>query len=52
MLWGIYQQTGYLAYVAGLPNGAQREANLIELHDRATQFGSFQRQGLGRSLAA
>jgi ATP-dependent helicase/nuclease subunit A len=50
MLWSIYDQTGYLAYVAGLPHGQQREANLIELHDRATQFGTFQRQGLGRFL--
>jgi ATP-dependent helicase/nuclease subunit A len=50
MLWHIYEQTGYLAYVSGLPNGPQREANLIELHDRATQFGTFQRQGLGRFL--
>ena len=50
MLWSIYDQTGYLAYVAGLHNGQQREANLIELHDRARQFGSFQRQGLARFL--
>ena len=49
-LWKIYEQTGYLAYVAGLPNGQQRQANLIELHDRARQFGSFQRQGLSRFL--
>jgi ATP-dependent helicase/nuclease subunit A len=51
MLWHLYDQTGYMAYVAGLPNGAQRQANLIELHDRATQFGTFQRQGLARFLA-
>ena len=50
MLWSIYDRTGYLAYVSGLPNGQQREANLIELHDRARQFGTFQRQGLGRFL--
>ncbi len=51
VLWNIYDQTGYLAYVTGLPNGQQRQANLTELHDRATQFGSFERQGLGRFLA-
>jgi ATP-dependent helicase/nuclease subunit A len=50
MLWKIYDQTGYLGYVAGLPNGQQRQANLIELHDRARQFGTFQRQGLARFL--
>jgi ATP-dependent helicase/nuclease subunit A len=50
MLWNIYNETGYLAYVSGLPNGEQRQANLIELHDRAQQFGTFHRQGLGRFL--
>jgi ATP-dependent helicase/nuclease subunit A len=50
LLWSLYDQTGYLAYVSGLPNGEQREANLIQLHDRARQFGSFERQGLGRFL--
>jgi ATP-dependent helicase/nuclease subunit A len=50
MIWSLYDQTGYLAYVSGLPNGEQREANLIQLHDRARQFGSFERQGLGRFL--
>lgn len=50
LLWSIYNQTGYLAYVSGLPNGEQRAANLIELHDRARQFGGFERQGLGRFL--
>ena len=50
VLWKIYDQTGYLAYVAGLPNGEQRQANLIELHDRALQFAVFNRQGLGRFL--
>jgi ATP-dependent helicase/nuclease subunit A len=50
MLWSIFNQTGYLAYVTGLPNGRQRQANLIELHDRAQQFGTFHRQGLSRFL--
>ena len=50
MLWSIFNQTGYLAYVSGLPNGQQRQANLIELHDRAHQFGTFHRQGLSRFL--
>ena len=51
VLWSIYHETGYPAYVAGLANGRQRQANLIELHDRAQQFGTFNRQGLSRFLA-
>lgn len=50
VLWTIYDQTGYLAFCAGLPGGEQRQANLIELHERARQFGSFRRQGLSRFL--
>ena len=49
-LWSIYQESGYLAYCAGLPNGEQRTANLIELHERASQFDTFHRQGLSRFL--
>ncbi len=50
VIWTIYEQSGYLAYVAGLPNGRQRVANLMHLHQRARQFGGFQRQGLFRFL--
>ncbi len=50
LLWTIYSQTGYLTFVSGLPNGEQRQANLIELHERAQQFGTFRRQGLNRFL--
>lgn len=50
LLWTIYDQTGYLAYCSGLPSGQQRTANLIALHERARQFGSFQQQGLYRFL--
>jgi ATP-dependent helicase/nuclease subunit A len=50
VLWGILVETGYLAYVGGLRNGLQRRANLIRLHDRARQFGTFARQGLHRFL--
>jgi ATP-dependent helicase/nuclease subunit A len=50
LLWTIYQTSGYLAFCSGLPNGAQRVANLIALHERARQFGRFQRQGLSRFL--
>jgi ATP-dependent helicase/nuclease subunit A len=50
VIWEIYDSTGYLAFCAGLRDGEQRKANLIDLHDRALQFGSFQRQGLARFL--
>jgi ATP-dependent helicase/nuclease subunit A len=50
LIWEIYDQTGYLAFCEGLANGAQRVANLIYLHERAAQFGSFTRQGLYRFL--
>lgn len=50
VIWSIYDQTGYLAYVAGLDDGEQRQANLLHLHERARQFGGFQRQGLHRFL--
>src|SRR5258706_8463551 len=46
----IYDDTGYLAFCSGLDNGEQRCANLLYLHDRAKQFGSFARQGLYRFL--
>ena len=50
LLWAVYTRTGYLAFVGGLPRGEQRQANLVELHERARQFGTFRRQGLGRFL--
>jgi ATP-dependent helicase/nuclease subunit A len=50
LLWHLYDQTGYLAYCSGLENGRQRVANLLYLHGRARQFGSFSRQGLYRFL--
>ncbi len=50
VIWTIYQETGYLAYVAGLRNGEQRAENLMHLHQRAAQFGEFQSRGLSRFL--
>jgi ATP-dependent helicase/nuclease subunit A len=50
VIWSIYHQTGYLAFVAGLRNGEQRVANLMELYQRAGQFGRFQERGLSRFL--
>lgn len=37
-LWDIYRETGYLAFVQALPDGAARAANLVLLHDLARQL--------------
>jgi ATP-dependent helicase/nuclease subunit A len=50
VIWAVYEQTGYLAYCAGLEDGRQRQANLLHFHQRAEQFGAFSRQGLYRFL--
>ncbi len=50
VLWEIYQETDYLAYVAGLPGGRRRREHLVRLHEAARQFGGFARQGLRRFL--
>jgi ATP-dependent helicase/nuclease subunit A len=50
LLWHLYEDQGYMAYAAGLPNGVQRRANLLKLHQLARKFGSFRRQGLHRFL--
>lgn len=49
-LWSLVERSGYLAYVGGLPDGPQRRANLILLHERARTFGTFRLQGLHRFL--
>jgi ATP-dependent helicase/nuclease subunit A len=49
-IWDIYHESGYLSYVAGLPNGEQRVENLLYLHERAAQFDGFQNRGLSRFL--
>jgi ATP-dependent helicase/nuclease subunit A len=41
VLWNVYRQTRYLAFVSALPNGQARRANLLKLHDRAIQFEGF-----------
>jgi ATP-dependent helicase/nuclease subunit A len=50
VLWDVYEQTGYLAFVSGLPDGVQRRGQLIRVHELARQFGRFARQGLRRFL--
>jgi ATP-dependent helicase/nuclease subunit A len=41
MLWQAYRETGYLSFVAALPKGRQRRANILNLHSRAIQFAGF-----------
>lgn len=50
VVWQILQETRYLHYVSGMPGGAQREANLLALYERAREFDQFARQGLFRFL--
>ncbi|WP_165314676.1 helicase-exonuclease AddAB subunit AddA [Weissella sagaensis] len=38
LLWSIYNETGWLDYVGGLPSGAQRQANLHALYERAAAY--------------
>ncbi len=41
LLWQIYRDRKYIAFVCALPNGQARKANLLRLHDRAVQFEGF-----------
>ena len=49
-LWNILERQGYMAHACGLPNGAQRRANLLKLYDLARGFSTYRRQGLHRFL--
>ena len=51
LLWQIFRRTGYLSFVSALPNGSQRRANLLKLHDRAIQFEGFLSHAQTTSLA-
>jgi len=41
LLWRIYREGSFIAFVSALPNGQARKANLLKLHDRAIQFEGF-----------
>jgi ATP-dependent helicase/nuclease subunit A len=41
LIWQIYRQTNYFSFVAALPNGQSRKANLLKLHERTIQFEGF-----------
>ena len=46
----IYEETKYLDFVAALPRGRQREANLLALMRRARHFDAFATSGLDRFI--
>lgn len=46
LLWEIYQETGYLDYVGGMPDGPQRQNNLHALYDRAQSYEESSFKGL------
>jgi len=51
LLWHIYRETDYAAFVSALPNGQARKANLLKLHDRAIQFTGFAGSASSPALA-
>ncbi|MCD2255842.1 helicase-exonuclease AddAB subunit AddA [Agrilactobacillus fermenti] len=46
LIWEIYNTTGFLDYVSGMPSGPQRAANLNALYTRATQYEANGFKGL------
>lgn len=50
LIWRIYRDTGYYDYAGAMPGGAQRQANLRALHDRARDFEATSLRGLLRFL--
>jgi ATP-dependent helicase/nuclease subunit A len=50
LIWQIYRDTGYYTLAGAMPGGAQRQANLRALHDRARQYEQTSFRGLFRFL--
>nr|WP_056943483.1 helicase-exonuclease AddAB subunit AddA [Levilactobacillus namurensis] len=46
LIWRIYQETGFLDYVGGMPAGKQRQANLHALYERAQSYEHSSFKGL------
>ncbi|WP_125583220.1 helicase-exonuclease AddAB subunit AddA [Levilactobacillus cerevisiae] len=46
LIWRIYQDTGFLDYVGGMPAGSQRQANLHALYERAQSYEKSSFKGL------
>lgn len=50
LLDAIFREHDLLSFYAALPNGAQRRANLLKLHDHAIQFEHFRTTDPGAAL--
>ncbi len=50
LLWSIYYDLGYYAYVGALPRGEERQANLRLLYERAAEFEHTKLKGLSGFL--
>ncbi|PKM82696.1 MAG: helicase-exonuclease AddAB subunit AddA [Firmicutes bacterium HGW-Firmicutes-14] len=50
LVWRLYNETDFYAYVGGLPGGSDRQANLRSLYHKARQFESAGFRGLFRFL--
>lgn len=46
LIWRIYESTGFLDYVGGMPAGQQRQANLHALYERAQSYEHSSFKGL------
>lgn len=46
LLWKLIRETGYYDYIGAIPGGAQRQANLRALVDKAVQFQNAHMKGL------
>ena len=46
LIWALYRETGYYDFAGGLPGGAQRQANLRSLYNRARQYEAGTFRGL------
>lgn len=46
LIWLLYNDTGYYAYIAAMPCGGQKQANLRILFERARQFEKTSYKGL------
>lgn len=49
-IWKLFRETGYYDFVGGLPNGKQRQANLLSLYDKARAYEKTSFRGLFRFL--
>lgn len=46
LIWTIYNHSGFLDFVGGMPNGPQRQANLHALYERAQEYEQTSFKGL------